>query len=256
MKRGARSLFCVLVLLALSMSAAAQDSFTARIPATIAAGNYAEAKALIAEAIKIGVISSAVAESYRREIQKAEARPAEAIPAPKTATKGTPRSGPVPDRLPLPYQPGSEKQSRIYVTYTKLNRATNRYYSGRTSMVVDLRRSFDIQAVEAVKLRDRNHHVDENAEPRDIAFDAAEVDQFDVGAAIDYEARYHDLAYWRIRGREQQLIDFRGGAQSDTGTPHRTENVLRAVAKDNPLGKQFHAAATAHWGQLYRYTGH
>jgi hypothetical protein len=31
---------------------------------------------------------------------------------------------------------------------------------------------------------------------------------------------------------------------------------VRAVAKDNPRGKRFHAAATARWGQLYHYTGY
>jgi hypothetical protein len=79
---------------------------------------------------------------------------------------------------------------------------------------------------------------------------------FDVGTAVDYSKRYDDQAYWRIRGREQQMIDFHGGAQSDTGRPYRTENIVRAVAKDNPYGKRFHDAATSRWGQLYRYTGH
>ncbi|PTL76039.1 hypothetical protein DAT35_51895 [Vitiosangium sp. GDMCC 1.1324] len=64
-----------------------------------------------------------------------------------------------------------------------------------------------------------------------------------------------DVAYWRIRGREQQLMDFHGGAQSDNPAPYRTENVQRGVAKDNPLGRLFHDAATKHRGQLHPYTG-
>jgi hypothetical protein len=78
---------------------------------------------------------------------------------------------------------------------------------------------------------------------------------FDVGFATDYERRYEDRAYWQARGREQQLMDSFGGAQSDTGEPYRTENAIRAVAKENPLGRQFHDAATTRWGQLHHYTG-
>ncbi|ATB41049.1 hypothetical protein CYFUS_006511 [Cystobacter fuscus] len=80
-------------------------------------------------------------------------------------------------------------------------------------------------------------------------------DEFDIGTAVNYANRYGDVAYWWIRGGEQQLMDFHGGAQSDNQAPHRTENVQRGVAKDNPLGRLFHDAATKHWGQLYPYTG-
>jgi hypothetical protein len=38
-------------------------------------------------------------------------------------------------------------------------------------------------------------------------------------ADVNYDQRYDDVAYWRIRGREQQLIDSLGGARSDTGEP-------------------------------------
>ncbi|WNG55143.1 hypothetical protein F0U59_10405 [Archangium gephyra] len=148
------------------------------------------------------------------------------------------------------------RRGRIYVTYTRLNRNTNRYYSGRTSMVVDLTKPLDVQAYLAVIFRSLNHHVDENDEPKDAVFDPPAVDKFDVGAAIDYGRRYDDAAYWRIRGREQQLIDSHGGAQSDTGKPYRTENVVRGVAKDNPWGRRFHDAATERWGQFHSYTGY
>ena len=142
------------------------------------------------------------------------------------------------------------------MTYTKFSKKTNLYYSGRTSMVVDLSVALDMQARLAVALRDINHHIDESDEPEDSPSDAAQVDVFDIGTAIDYDQRYDDPAYWRIRGREQQIIDFYGGAQSDTGNPYRTKNAVRAVAKDNPRGRRFHDAATTRWGQLYRYTGY
>ncbi len=262
MKETATRVFCGLLLLILSTTALAQNSLTPRIPITIASGNYAEAEILITEAVKIGLISAALAESYRRDIQQAQERSATNRQGNKQRTSDV---EPELDRtpLPLPYESDLEKanQARIYVTYTKLNRKTRRHYSGRTSMIVDLRKSLPVQADNAVRLRDRNHHTDENDEPMGTAFDAAEVDQYDIGAAIDYSTRYNDLAYWRIRGREQQLIDFhgrspKGGSQSDTGEPFRTENAVRAVAKDNQLGRQFHDASTTHWGQLHPYTGY
>lgn len=155
-----------------------------------------------------------------------------------------------------PDENSGKKLGRIYVTYTKLNKTTHRRYAGRTSMVVDLAESLDLQAALAVLLRDRNHHLDEDFEPKGAAFLPARVDRFNVGSALDYSRRYDDVAYWRIRGREQQMIDSLGGAHSDTGEPYRTENAVRGVAKDNPLGSRFHAAATELWGQLHPYTGH
>lgn len=148
------------------------------------------------------------------------------------------------------------KRARLYATYIKFNGKTKLYYSGRTSMIADLGLPLDMQAELAIRFRDMNHHIDETTETKNAPLDAAVLEVFDIGTAIDYGQRYDDPAYWRIRGREQQLIDFYGGAQSDTGKPYRTENVVRAVAKDNPLGKRFHAASTTRWGQLHDYTGH
>ncbi|HEX5744902.1 MAG TPA: hypothetical protein VFZ09_01585 [Archangium sp.] len=165
-----------------------------------------------------------------------------------------PHSSPAP--LPTPDGDGDKKRlGRIYATYTKFNLRTNRHYSGRTSMVVDLNRPLRPQAEKAVDARDSNHHVDENDEPKTPGFRQAVLDQFDTGTAVDYVNRYSDIAYWRTRGREQQLIDSFGGAQSETRGLHRTENLNRGVAKDNPLGRLFHDAATKKWGQLYPYTG-
>ena len=146
-------------------------------------------------------------------------------------------------------------RGRIYATYTKFNPQTGRYYSGRTSMVIDLNKPFRPQALAAVNARDSNHHIDENDEPKGPGFRPAVLDQFDAGTSVSYANRYSDIAYWRIRGREQQLMDSLGGAQSETQQPNRTENVQRGVAKDNPLGRLFHDAATKQWGQLHPYTG-
>lgn len=278
MRKRTKHILCGLLLLALSTNALAGDSFTARIPASIAAGNHAEAEMLIAEAIKIGAITTTAAESYRRTIQQAQERssasppgkkqqPADADPRLERTSQQSPQKKPGPDWIPPPLSDTSSpnpdkedkrKRGRIYVTYTKLNKKTQRYYSGRTSMVINMDRSLRLQAENAVAARDSNHHVDENDEPKAPAFRNAVIDRFDVGTAVDYEHRYSDMAYLRIRGREQQLIDFHGGAQSDTrkmGVPDRTENAVRAVARDHRLGRQFHEAATAKWGMLARYTG-
>jgi hypothetical protein len=176
-------------------------------------------------------------------------------------------TGWVQGRYPTQDLPGPEPKSksdrsdkkrlgRIYVTYTKFNKASHRYYAGRTSMVVDLTQSIPLQEALAVLLRNKNHHIDEDSEPTDSTFADAEVDESDIGTAVDYSQRYDDVAYWRIRGREQQLIDSLGGARSDTGEPYRTENAVRGVAKDNPWGRRFHDAATELWGQLHPYTGY
>lgn len=150
---------------------------------------------------------------------------------------------------------GEASWGRIYATYTKFSPRTGRYYSGRTSMVIDLNKPLRPQALAAVDTRDSNHHLDENDEPKGLGFRPAVLDEFDVGTSVSYANRYSDVAYWRIRGREQQLMDSLGGAQSDTREPYRTENVQRGVAKDNPLGRLFHDAATKKWGQLHPYTG-
>ncbi|WP_152622246.1 hypothetical protein [Archangium violaceum] len=189
--------------------------------------------------------------------------------APKaTVRPGTPARRPEVNRVSEPHtspaprstsEAGSDRDKkgwgRLYATYTKLNLKTGWYYSGRTSMVIDLNKPLEAQAEQAVDARDSNHHIDETDEPKGPGFLPAVLDKFDVGTAVDYAKRYSDVAYWRIRGREQQLIDSFGGAWSDTREPHRTENVNRGVAKDNPLGRLFHDAATKSWGQLYPYTG-
>jgi RHS repeat-associated protein len=180
--------------------------------------------------------------------------------------------------LPRAYempQPEMQKEGqppilgRIYVTYHKYNTRTHLWYSGRTSAVIDLTKSWALQAEAAVRARDANHHVDEKYEPSDSAFLPAEVDRYWAGRAVDYTQRYRDVAYLAIRGREQQLIDyhghqtantlgqrsFNGGARSDSPDPPLTENAVRGVGKDNPLGEIFHIASSILFGQLHQYTG-
>jgi RHS repeat-associated protein len=181
--------------------------------------------------------------------------------APQREPERGPADEPAPSPQPTPKPEEKKKEKklgRIYVTYTKFNERTHLYYSGRTSAVIDLNKPLRPQAEAAVQARDENHHIniDENEEPKDAGFQAAVPDKYAVGKAVNYARRYSDVAYLQIRGREQQLIDYHGGAQSDTRPgPKRTENAIRGVAKDHRLGKVFHAAATLKFGRLHRYTG-
>jgi hypothetical protein len=168
-----------------------------------------------------------------------------------------PTAGSVRQPSTAPDKSKRKRLGRVYVTYTRHNDRTGLTYSGRTSMIIDLLKSHKLQALLAIAARNTNHHIeDQQPEPQEHGFSEARADEFDVGNATDYSKRYEDIAYWRIRGREQQLIDFHGGAQSDTGEPHRTHNVVRGVAKENKNGRRFHKEATEYFKEeLHPYTG-
>ena len=147
--------------------------------------------------------------------------------------------------------------ARVYITYTKTvwdpegDGTTDLTYSGRTSGIVDLNKPIEPQALTILAtIRDANHHKTKEG------YDIAVLDKITLGWAINYGDRYNDLGYWQIRGREQQLIDYFGGAWSDTGNPHKTGNAERGVAKDNPYGRAFHYAANLRWQQINPYTGY
>ncbi len=189
------------------------------------------------------------------------------------------RHSPFPTPVPLPQpQPDEAPRvrlaGRVYVTYTRYNTATGLTYSGRTSAVIDLNQPWAPQAEAAVRAREANHHIDERTEPTAGSFLPARIDKFAVGYAVDYGQRYRDVAYLAIRGREQQMIDyfgalrltqqgssiplltFTGGAWSDTNPgAHLTENDVRGIARDNPLGRIFHAASDLAFQPLAPYTG-
>lgn len=203
-----------------------------------------------------GLPSQDAAFGVLREVQKLRSQP---FPVPE----------PAPRRAPDEQEP-KPRLGRVYVTYTKKNTKTGLVYSGRTSAVIDLNKSWELQAQAAVRLRDRNHHIDGDDEPSDPAFAVAVLDKFAVGYAVDYRERYRDVGYAAIRGREQQLIDhygleeakrlgitnFKGGARSDTkpGAP-LTENTARGVGKGEILGEVFHEASNVAFGPLAPFTG-
>jgi hypothetical protein len=116
------------------------------------------------------------------------------------------------------------------VTYTRTNVATGQVYSGMTSGFGDP------QAL--VAAREARH-------PERLAgFAPAQVDAVATGikGAI------------AIRGREQQLIDFHGGAQRQGGT---SANVIRSIAREREVfGRTAWAASNAAFGPLAPYTGY
>jgi RHS repeat-associated protein len=108
-----------------------------------------------------------------------------------------------------------------FVTYTRANPATGQVYSGRTSGFGNP------QSI--VNARAGGHGA------RLGGFGSPAVDRWAVGAQ----------GYAAVRGREQQLIDANGGAQSDGGS---SANLIRGVSKRNPLAEIYDKAATATFG--------
>jgi hypothetical protein len=117
-----------------------------------------------------------------------------------------------------------------YVTYTKTNPETGEVYTGRSRGTGT--------PEQIVAARDAGHHMTENG------FGPAVLDQ-SAAATKSVALRHSDPAYQAIRGREQQLIDAFGGAQSAGGT---SGNAIRGIAEDNPLRNLYLNAATAAFG--------
>jgi hypothetical protein len=108
---------------------------------------------------------------------------------------------------------------KTHQTYTKKNPTTGQVYSGRTSGTGT--------PAQNVARRDAGHHKNQNG------FGPAQLDKSTANPAA-------------IRGREQQLIDAHGGAQSTGGT---SGNAINAVSPSNPNGPLYIDAAKAEFGQ-------
>ena len=128
-----------------------------------------------------------------------------------------------------------------YVTYIKENPSTGEIYVGRTTGYGDPRA--------IVAARDRTHHKTAQG------FGPALIDEYMIGTRPHFQ-RWMDPSYQAIRGREQQVIDSQGGAWSDVGRGNTMSgNAIRGVAGVNPLGRLYHTAASAAFGQIAPYTG-
>ena len=108
--------------------------------------------------------------------------------------------------------PAASQSTRLYVTYTKVNR-DGVVYSGRAS---------GFGKPEAIlRRRDSSHHKNRDG------FGPARIDR----VSDNKDA---------IRGREQQLIDANGGAQSQGGT---SGNAINSVSKSNSNRSKYEDAA-------------
>jgi RHS repeat-associated protein len=145
------------------------------------------------------------------------------------------------------YEKDHPEEKIRYVTYTKVKHnddGTISIYSGKTSGPASL------TASAIVKARDANHKLKDRG-PKN-GYDDAVVDKEAVGSLSDPRAKF------AIRGREQQLVDYWGGAQSDTKNYPGggvSANKIRAVRANHPLGRIYHEAANMLFGWLHHYTG-
>jgi hypothetical protein len=134
----------------------------------------------------------------------------------------------------------------FYITYTKTLRNEDgsiTVYSGRTRGYGEMTKT---NAEKYIRMRDYSHH------KNDEGFE---------GAVYDNMSRSYDA----IRGREQQMIDFHGGAIQDRdyrrGTqPGSSGNDRRGVApgrtpKERLKARRYHEAANNAFGEMFWYTG-
>jgi len=119
-----------------------------------------------------------------------------------------------------------QKSDPFYnATYTRTNPVTGQVYSGRTSGYGS--------PSELVRLRGLQQNI-LNAQ----GFAPPQLDVAATGGIPAYSA---------IRGREQQLINFHGGAQSIGGT---SRNMINGISPINPLGPIYIQSSVAAFGAL------
>ncbi|MEM9329457.1 MAG: hypothetical protein AAGA85_27600, partial [Bacteroidota bacterium] len=120
---------------------------------------------------------------------------------------------------------------RLWLTYTLYNPETGLTYTGRTS---GFGPAYDI-----LRARMLGHPYLFNG------YQIVDIDQYAYGS-------WYSDAYAAIRGREQQMIDFHGGARSDGGT---SANLIRGVSRINTNRFWYHNQSNAHFGEIYPFTG-
>lgn len=154
---------------------------------------------------------------YRHYHNKGQPKAASTSPQ---STPNVPPPPPPPAPLKQPdKQKGSQPRNKTHQTYTKTNPKTGEVYSGRTSGTGT--------PEENVAARDAGHHMNEQG------YGPAEVDKSSTNANS-------------IRGREQQLIDQNGGAQSQGGT---SGNAINGVSDTNPKADVYKGAAEKEFGK-------
>lgn len=114
----------------------------------------------------------------------------------------------------------NNKKEKTYQTYTKTHPATGKVYSGRTSGTGT--------PAANVRKRDANHHM--NAK----GYGPAVLDK----SSSNYQA---------IRGREQMLIDYHGGAKSTGGN---SGNDINGIGKKNKRKNKYINASKGEFGEI------
>ena len=110
--------------------------------------------------------------------------------------------------------------SKTYQTYTKTNPVTGEVYSGRTSGKGS--------PADNVRNRDSNHHMNNKG------FGPAKLDKTTDN-------------YYAIRGREQMLIDYYGGAKSVGGT---SGNAINGIGPNNKKRTIYLNASKGEFGDI------
>jgi RHS repeat-associated protein len=110
------------------------------------------------------------------------------------------------------------QNAKSYQTYTKTNPETGKIYVGRTS-------GTDLPEANIAK-RDKNHHMN------DKGFGPAELDKSSSNSKA-------------IRGREQQMIEYHGGAKAKGGS---SGNTINGISDKNPNRNQYLSQSTKEFG--------
>jgi RHS repeat-associated protein len=158
-----------------------------------------------------------------------------AIAQPNNLPKQEPNAKPSPKPQPAPTSDDDDDANRskiFYATYTKTKvnpDGTTSTYSGRTSGTYTGIAPTPEEAQAAVTARDKRHVV-----LRSENYAAAILDEYSTSKAA-------------IRGREQHLVDFHGGAQNEGG---KSRNKIRAVRRNHPAKHIYNVAAVANFGLL------
>lgn len=131
-------------------------------------------------------------------------------------------------------QPTQTKKEGGYfwVTYTKSkvnSDGSTTTYSGRTSGWYNGSKPTESEAMAAVNRRNSGHKI-----LNEEGYDVAILDEYSTSKAA-------------IRGREQNLIDYYGGAQAEGG---KSRNKIRAISRVNENRIIYQAAAIAEFGTL------
>ena len=112
------------------------------------------------------------------------------------------------------------KLKRIFLTYTKQHKIKPKVYSGRCS-------GFG-HPIKILAKRDSSHHMNKDG------FHPADIDKYSYNSDA-------------IRGREQELIEYYGGAKSEGGT---SANAINTISKRNKKRKKYLDACKRAFGTL------